>query len=139
MSRIALHIGVPKTASSYIQSWLRQNQRRLAEHGVAVPSMPIHAHRLAVEHLTGPPWDSRADVLEIRKTSLEEAYRGFVKAAGANPTGLTIISSEYFYYADPARLARIMRQQFGPDIDVVVFVRSQCGLALSGYNQDVKR
>jgi hypothetical protein len=139
MSAVAVHIGVPKTASSFIQTWLRQNHRRLADHGIWAPNKPIHAHRLAVEHLSGKLWDNRPDVIEIRKTHLDEARRGFLKAASSRSTAVTIVSSEYFYYADPAVVAPALREQLGPDLDIVVYIRSQCDLVLSGHNQDIKR
>ena len=139
MSAVSLHIGVPKTATSYIQSWLHQNRVLLREHGVFVPDKPIHAHRLAVEVLSGPPWDKRPDVLEIRGTAIAEAQQGFLKAVAAQENKTTVISSEYFYYCDPAAVAPAMQALFGPELDVVVYIRSQCDLVLSGYNQDVKR
>jgi hypothetical protein len=139
MPSVSLHIGVPKTATSYIQSWLHQNRFLLREHGVFVPDKPIHAHRLAVEVLSGAPWDNRPDVIEIRRTPIEEAQEGFLKAVAARKSKTTVISSEYFYYCDPAAVAPAMRALFGPDLDVVVYIRSQCELILSGYNQDVKR
>ena len=139
MPSICLHIGVPKTATSYIQSWLHQNRFALREHGVFVPDKPIHAHRLAVEVLSGPPWDKRPDVLEIRGIPIEEAQEGFLKGSAKSGNKTTIISSEYFYYCDPAAVASAMRALFGPELDVVVYIRSQCELVLSGYNQDVKR
>lgn len=139
MSDVAIHIGLPKTATSYIQTWLRHNRVRLAEHGVFTPAQPIHAHRLAVEHLAGPPWDTRPDVLEIRKTPLQDALKTFTTAARSEKTAVTVISSEYFYYGQPAAIASALRQEFGKNIDVVVYIRSQGDLVLSGHNQDIKR
>jgi hypothetical protein len=139
MSTVAVHIGVPKTATSYIQAWLHNNRRRLNEHGVFVPERPIRAHRLAVEHLRGAPWDSRADVIEIRNTPLDEAHEAFVQAAASNKVTSTIISSEYFYYGNPSVVAPALTEHFGPDLDIVVYIRSQGDLVLSGHNQDIKR
>jgi hypothetical protein len=139
MPTISLHIGLPKTATSTIQSWLHQNRHLLRKHGVFAPDRPIYAHRLAVELLSGPNWDSRPDVIEIRQVPLEEARDGFLKAAASAKAQNVVISSEYFYYCDPAQVAESMQRQFGPGTNVIVYIRSQCELALSGYNQDVKR
>jgi hypothetical protein len=89
--------------------------------------------------LSGAPWDTRPDVIEIRGTPIGEAQKGFLKAVAAQESKTTVISSEYFYYCDPAAVAAAMRALFGPELDVVVYIRSQCDLVLSGYNQDVKR
>jgi hypothetical protein len=139
MPPVSLHIGLPKTATSTIQSWLHQNRHLLRKHDVFAPERPIYAHRLAVELLSGPNWDSRPDVIEIRQVPLEEARDGFLEAAASAETRNVVISSEYFYYCDPAQVAESMQRQFGPGTDVIVYIRSQCELALSGYNQDVKR
>jgi hypothetical protein len=139
MSTVAVHIGVPKTATSYIQAWLHHNRDRLNEHGVFVPERPINAHRLAVEHLHGAPWDARPDILEIRKTPLGAARAAFIQAAGSSGVVSTIISSEYFYYTDPAAVAPVLNEQFGPNVGIVVYIRSQGDLVLSGHNQDIKR
>jgi hypothetical protein len=139
MSDVAIHIGVPKTATSYIQTWLRHNRVRLAEHGVFTPVQPIHAHRLAVEHLEGPPWDTRPDVLEIRRAPLTDALKTFTTAVHSEKTAVTVISSEYFYYGQPAAIASALRHEFGENIDIVVYIRSQGDLILSGHNQDIKR
>jgi hypothetical protein len=139
MPSVSLHIGLPKTATSTIQSWLHQNRHLLRKHGVFVPDRPIYAHRLAVELLSGPRWDTRPDIIEIRQIPLEEARGGFLKSLASRDIQTTVISSEYFYYCDTAQVAASMRQQFGTETDVVVYIRSQCELALSGYNQDIKR
>jgi hypothetical protein len=137
MASISLHIGLPKTATSSIQSWLHQNRHTLRKHGVYVPDRPIHAHRLAVEFLRGAPWDTRPDIAEIRRIPLEEARDGFRKGAAESAT--VVISSEYFYYCDPAEVAAAMRQEYGSDLKAIAYIRSQCDLILSGYNQDIKR
>jgi hypothetical protein len=136
MASISVHIGLPKTATSSIQSWLHHNRHTLRKHSVYVPDRPIHAHRLAVEFLKGT-WDTRPDIIEIRRIPLAEARDSFRKGAAETPT--VVISSEYFYYGDPAEIAAALRQEFGSDLDVIVYIRSQCDLILSGYNQDIKR
>jgi hypothetical protein len=139
VASISLHIGVPKTATSYIQGWLHQNRHRLRDKGVFVPDRPIHAHRLAVEHLHGSAWEQRPDIKEIRKTALEEALHGFKEAVRSPATVVAIVSSEYFYYADPKEAVSAIQQQLAPDVSVVVYIRLQADLVLSGYNQEIKR
>ena len=41
--RIVLHIGAPKTASTYLQRRLRANAAALREHGIYVPVIPAVA------------------------------------------------------------------------------------------------
>jgi hypothetical protein len=139
MASVSLHIGVPKTATSHIQAWLHTNRQKLREYGVFVPDQPILAHRLAVEFLSGGVWDTRADLVDIRRTPLDLAQQSFKEAVRSRSFAMAIISSEYFYYADPAQVRATFRDWFGSDPTVVIYIRSQGELVLSGYNQDVKR
>ena len=38
--RIVLHVGAPKTASTYIQRRLRVNEEQLRKHGIYLPVLP---------------------------------------------------------------------------------------------------
>ena len=139
MAVVSLHIGVPKTATSYIQAWLHQNRRLLLTQGIYVPERPIFAHRMAVEHLKGGIWNDRVDLKEIRKIPLDTTHQSIAKALKSRGTTTVIISSEYYYYANPAEVCVALQEQFGCELNIVVYIRSQCPLVLSGHNQDVKR
>lgn len=139
MAVVSLHIGVPKTATSYIQAWLHQNRRLLLRQGVYVPERPISAHRMAVEHLKGGIWNDRVDLKEIRKIPLDTTHQSIANALNSPGTSTVIISSEYYYYSNPAEVCVALQEQFGCDLNIIVYIRSQCPLVLSGYNQDVKR
>ncbi len=141
MPAITLHIGVPKTASTYIQNFLRENRLKLAEHGVFVPTKPIYPHRLATFFLTSDYWRARPDVIEIEKTPFDTALLDARQCFDDPRCRHLIISSEYFYYVDPAHAVAKLRDVFGPELElkVIVYIRDQASLILSGDNQDVKR
>ena len=44
MTRVYLHIGAPKTGTTYLQEVLFTNRARLAEHGVLYPGESRTAH-----------------------------------------------------------------------------------------------
>jgi hypothetical protein len=48
MTRVYLHIGAPKTGTTYLQEVLFRNRARLAEHGVLYPGDSTAAHYAAV-------------------------------------------------------------------------------------------
>lgn len=139
MPSISLHIGLPKTATSYLQTWLHDNRDALGQRGVAVPAQPILAHRLAAVHLHGPKLESRPDVVDIRKVPIESAEQFVASAFAPGSVKTAVVSSEYFHHADPGDVLAHFRRLTLADIDIVVFVRSQWELAMSSYNQDVKR
>jgi hypothetical protein len=138
MTSISLHIGVPKTATSFIQSWLHVNRNALAARGVYAPERPIYAHRLAAEHVDAFP-SSRMDVVDIKKIDLQRAVGAFEAAVRSGRYAHLIISSEYFYAASPEAVIGDLRVRFGLPIDLIVYIRSQDAVAVSGYNQDVKK
>lgn len=81
--RILLHVGTPKTGTSYLQDVLFHNRRTLRKHGILYPAERFDAHFLAALDLMQLPWggleeqaigawDRLAD--EVRRTSPAEAH-----------------------------------------------------------------
>ncbi len=54
--RVLLHVGTPKTGTSYLQEVLFQNRERLLEQGVNYPADRFDAHFLAALDLMRLPW-----------------------------------------------------------------------------------
>jgi hypothetical protein len=133
--RTILHIGLPKTGSTYLQEWLKLNKEKLHQSGIAILSSPA-AHRLAVASLNDPTLDGRLDVMEIKgQCELADAI-GEVKAKGDD---VLVISSEYFYHCNPLAVRDLIDHAGGDTvISVTCFLRRQDRLCASGYVQEVK-
>jgi hypothetical protein len=54
--RVLLHVGTPKTGTSYLQHVLYHNRPRLREHGISFPADRFDAHFLAALDLMRMPW-----------------------------------------------------------------------------------
>ena len=54
--RVLLHVGTPKTGTSYLQDVLFRNRPALAEHGILYPADRFDAHFLAALDLMRLPW-----------------------------------------------------------------------------------
>ena len=54
--RVLLHVGTPKTGTSYLQDVLFRNRPELAEAGVLYPADRFDAHFLAALDLMRLPW-----------------------------------------------------------------------------------
>ena len=54
--RVILHVGTPKTGTSYLQDVLFKNKRLLGEHGILYPADRFDAHFLAALDLMRLPW-----------------------------------------------------------------------------------
>lgn len=90
--RVYLHIGAPKTGTTYLQAVLAQNRAALAQHGLLYPDSKADAHHKAVWDLRGTP-DQRADTKGIEGSW--QALADEVNAADSD----VLLSSEHFVFA----------------------------------------
>ncbi|RHW27869.1 hypothetical protein D0Z08_06140 [Nocardioides immobilis] len=138
--RLCLHIGMPKTGTSLIQSVLQGLRPQLAHEGVWLPPNNLAAHRIAVEAFAADSrLSTRADVEAIREAiTFEEAV------AHSRPTSeeftKVILSSEYFQQCSvPLLLPLLEKMGFSSEAtSVVAALRRQDRILVSGFNQDVK-
>lgn len=128
--RLFLHIGLPKTGSTYLQEWLKLNSLALAKIGMnVVPS--LSAHRLAVATL-GEEFSRRSDIVEIcSQVSLEQALADTAHDC-------TIISSEYFSHASPKAVQDLFQKTGHNLLKTIVYLRRQDILCAAGYAQEIK-
>lgn len=132
MTRLYLHIGQPKTATTTIQTFLAQNRAALIREGWLYPDA---ARQYAAHHLLGnlfrdKPlyWVGKADPA----TCLAE-LKAEVAATGCKNV---IMSTETLYFAaDPARFAAYFS---GFEVVPVVFLRRQDEWVESAYRERLK-
>jgi hypothetical protein len=137
MKTLTLHIGLPKTGTTYIQGWLQGKREALADIGVWVPSRHIFPHRLACEFIADARRAARADVLHIKETPYAAAFDDLARGLADPRFHHAILSSEYFFEAEPQNVAAL-RQAAEVDVRIVAFLRRQDRIIESGYNQEVK-
>lgn len=98
--RVLLHVGTPKTGTSYLQDVLFRNQARLRGRGVLYPADRFDAHFLAALDLMRLPWGG----LETEALGRWDALAAEVRA---HP-GTSIISHEILARATPAQAHRAL-------------------------------
>ncbi|MCR6032554.1 hypothetical protein GGQ22_14070 [Nocardioides sp. zg-579] len=136
--RVYLHVGAPKTGTTYVQDRLTLNARTLAKHGVHVPTgsplvTPALFHfRAALDLLDqdwgGPPghaegaWD--ALVRKVRRTS-----------------GTVVVSHEILAPANRAQVARAKRDLGGPgtELHVVYSARDLARQVPAAWQESIKQ
>lgn len=141
MDRLFLHIGLTKTGSSAIQSWLSANSEALAEIDVSYADLVPEAKLGNVgsgngEHIVrflrikdrGPEMTDRRLGREIRRTYFD----GMPNA---------IVSAEVMTNAAAPRIRRLQRALAGLGVEVIVvaYVRSIYDHFWSWYQQLIKR
>ena len=138
LRELILHIGLPKTATSFIQRWLVVNAKNLRQRGIWVPPRQIDAHRLAAEGIVNPLVLGRGDTRHILTTPFDESIRSLVDAAALPRYNSLVVSSEYFYEADPQVVFDKIAAPAGLPTRIILMLRRQDRIVESGYNQSVK-
>jgi hypothetical protein len=130
MPAVILHIGLPKTGTTYLQEWLKLNASILEQYGrKIVPS--LLAHRLAVGAIKGAT-RNRRDISDIlSKADLQHAL------TEASHDG-AVLSSEYFSVAKPQDVAQLLAQSGLSIAKTIIYLRRQDHLCAAGYAQAIK-
>ena len=138
--RLYLHIGLPKTGSSAIQSWLSAHSEDLAKVGVTyadlVPKAKLEqisgGNGKHVVRFLGVKWHGeRVTPRELTREILETYFDGESTA---------IISAEAMANARRPRIRQLLKVLDAAGIDVIVlaYIRSIYDHCWSGYQQMVK-
>jgi len=113
--RVFLHVGAPKTGTTYLQSMLARNRTLLAEHGLTYPNTASGNHFNAAIDLTDHPWGGR---LGLARGSWDKVASAAVKASGD-----AVISHEVLAAATPEQVRRAQETLEGPELHVVYSAR----------------
>ncbi|HVI82564.1 MAG TPA: hypothetical protein VM717_07445 [Chthoniobacterales bacterium] len=141
--RIVLHVGAPKTASTYIQRRLRANSEHLREHGVYVPILPAVAEMAGNAKLLPTALGQRPSL------TFQRAFPQ-IDTRGLNPTRIIaellqkwrsdseslVLSAENLRPIHAHRLRELLPSN-APCV-VVLFVRRQDRWLDSYFNQMIK-
>jgi len=131
VDRVFIHIGLPKTATSYLQTIVWGNRDRLRQAGVVVPGSRRADHLWASREVRDDPHQQRAP--ELHRTAWTRLRRELSSSSG---TGL--ISHEFFAAAS-ARQAREMVTALGDtEVHVVVTAREPLGLFTASWQESLK-
>lgn len=98
--RVLLHVGTPKTGTTYLQDVCFRNRDLLAEHGILYPADRFDAHFLAALDLMRLPWGG----LEEQAVGAWDRLAAEVRAF----EGTAIVSHEILARATPAQARRAL-------------------------------
>jgi hypothetical protein len=137
MSRVVhLHIGAPKTGTTYLQDRLARNAGSLADHGIEFPagglltSRPLFHFRAALDLLDqdwgGPPGHAKG----AWPTMARMARRG---------SGTAIISHEILAPAPQEKVAKVMNDLAGAEVHVVYSARDLARQLPAAWQESIKQ
>ena len=141
--RIVLHVGAPKTASTYLQRRLRADPARLRRHGIYVPVLPAVAQMAGNAKLLATALSRRPSLTfqrafpEIDVSALDPARLVAELLQDWRPDTESIVLSAENFRPNHARLLRDLLPATVPYV-VVLFVRRQDRWIDSYFNQLVK-
>lgn len=137
MSRVVyLHVGAPKTGTTYLQDRLGLNTRSLADHGVHVPtgsplvSPALFQFRAALD-LLGQDWGGQPG-------HADGAWDQLVKKVRRR-SGTVIVSHEILAPASPDRVARAMADLADSEVHVVYSARDLARQLPAAWQESVKQ
>ena len=130
--KVFLHIGEPKTGTTFLQQVMWRNRAALAEQGVVLPGHHPQDHFRAsqdlrgIEKLDGDPAGSWAGEWEILATQSRQAARA------------AVISHELFSAADEHQAEQAVKSLQPADVHLVLTVRDMATLLPAEWQETVK-
>lgn len=134
--RVYLHIGAPKTGTTYVQDRLAVNVKSLADHQVHFPtgsplvSAPLFQFRAALD-LLGQDWGGPPG-------HAQGSWEALVRKARRR-SGTVVISHEILAPATPGQVAKAMRDLAGAEIHVVYTVRDLGRQLPAAWQESIKQ
>ena len=132
---VYLHIGAPKTGTTYLQDRLSRNAAALADHDVHFPGRsamvsPGLFHFRAALDLLGQDWGGAAGHAEGSWDALVRRVQ--------RKSGTVVVSHEILAPATPDAVARAM-SDLGPDVHVVYTVRDLGRQVPAAWQESIKQ
>jgi hypothetical protein len=130
-SKVFLHIGLPKTATTYLQTIQWGNREALAAQGVLMPGEARHDHL----------WSSRIVREDPQFRGASERKLGAWQRILDDITaweGSAIVSHEFFAAASAEQAARVVADLAPAEVHLVVTGREPLGLFTASWQESIK-
>ncbi len=133
---VYLHIGAPKTGTTYIQDRLELNGPVLRRHGIHFPVGPLglrasHTHFRAALDLLGADWGGPSGHAEGQWEALMKRVRRL--------DGTVILSHEILAGATPGQISRAMADLAGSEVHVVYSARDLARQIPAAWQESIKQ
>ncbi len=129
--RVYLHIGLPKTATTYLQRILWQHQDQMRGEGLLLPGAARREH-LWASRIVRDEWVD-TDGSEARRTAWDRMLLEM-----ADWPGRALVSHEFFAAASAEQAQRVVEQLAPAEVHVVVTAREPLGLFAASWQEALK-
>jgi len=132
-NRVFVHVGVPKSGTSFLQTGLWQNQKRLRAQGVLLPAKYPAEIRHATLEVRGveEQWGYASGSFHGTWARICQRARGF--------DGASIISNELLSSAPPKQVRRSLAELDGLEVHIVVTARDVARQLPAAWQQGVRQ
>lgn len=127
---VYLHIGLPKTGTTYLQDVLWSQRDQLAADGVLLPGTGHREHLWAALEVMGRP-------VERRHADAPGSWRRLVDEVAAHD-GTALITHEFLCGASVQQAADAISDLAPAEVHIVVTARHALGMLTSGWQESVK-
>jgi hypothetical protein len=129
--KVYLHIGLPKTGTTYLQEALWLNKVALRDAGLLLPGRHQRRHLLASLDILQDP------TLEKRPGNTASPWDDLVEESLTWP-GTVLITHEFFGTASPTQVRRAVEAFPGAEVHVVITARAMVDLGISRWQEWVR-
>lgn len=131
-ARVYVHIGPPKTGTTYLQAVLRHNASRLAEVGVRLPRDGRSGHFIAALDLRDMSFQG------YQKPHQRGAWSRLVGAVDTSPGAISVISHEILAGASSAEVARLTHDLAPAEVHVIYGARDVARVLPAVWQESIK-
>ncbi len=131
VERIFVHVGLPKTATSYLQTIIWSNRAELRRRGVIVPGVERRDHL----------WASRTVRQDAAQDRAPEHHRGAwerVRHELSASGGVGLISHEFFAAASRKQAKAMVAALAPAEVHLIVTAREPLGLFAASWQESLK-
>jgi hypothetical protein len=131
-ARVVLHVGLPKTGTTYLQAVLAQHRDALREEGVLYPFVKPQAMFLGAVEVRGSH-----EKFGLGEADVAGSWQALSDRVRSHD-GTSVISHEILGGAEPDEIARALATYAGLRVDVVVTARDLGRQATAHWQEEVK-
>lgn len=135
-SRFVIHIGAPKSGSTFVQDVLWTNRDFLATQGIELPGVRQRAHFAAGNDLLGP---ADSFVQRVRQGPGSGGWDRLAAEIGEMAAPTLIVTDERLAALSPAAIGRVSRDVAEREAHVVYLVRCLQDILPSAWQMEVRQ